>query len=278
MRSGASPKLAAYAYRGGRVVEYLDQHLYEVALHAYKLASRLKPHAKYAVALAALLHDTGKALNAYQECWLASNRGECLYTGHEYFSALAATTLVKPESVPEEVARNAAENLECSVEEAREGLAKAVAQAVLLHHQAMGHPLDRLEKLLETLGGRAKALSYAEALATTIEEASRKLAAELGAEYLRVHASANTIRELNALLKVLLSTRDATAMLEKLVEKTALTLESGFEEKLILLAKLATGLTIAADSYTAERYRAEQSRSPLPATVKKLLEHYTQFI
>jgi len=276
MRSGASHRLAAYAYRDGRVVEYLDQHLYEVALTAYKLASRLKPYAKYAVALTALLHDTGKALNAYQECWLVGKHGECLYTGHEYFSALAATTLVKPESVPEEVAHSAAENLGCTVDDARRGLAKAVVQAVLLHHQAMGHPRDRLEKLLETIGGKAPALSYAEALATTVEKASRKLATALSADYLHVQASTNTIRELNAQLKALLSARDADKALEALRDRVALMLESRFEEKLILLAKLAAGLTIAADSHTAEKQRSDLSRSQLSVIIERLLDHYTQ--
>ena len=267
MSSGLS-SLHAYAHRGGRdivVVERLAKHLEEGAYYAYTMARVKSVELGKAALLAGLLHDVGKALKLYQQCMLVGQGGECLYTAHEVASALIAEKILRDLHVIDHVHKG------------------YVLWAVLYHHQAMGSPLKRLDRLVKSvksvdtemfsvdnrLGNEiANAI---ESLCQRVDPGVRDVVEDLkravkdldwytlGVEVAKVFSNLDK-------MVVEHVWRDVVKQVSRHVRMVELRDE--------LLCRVLTGIVILSDIYTASRSRADRERHLLASC----LERYLRFL
>jgi len=273
------PSLAAFAYRDGRVVEYLGQHLCEVAAHVYPLVKRRRASVAFVAVASGLLHDLGKSLELYQRCELSNEDLSCLYTGHEVISALMVLELADPKSIPGEVVEDAAQLLGCSEDEARSTIVKLVARAVLFHHQAMGNPLERLGGLV-SMARRVKGPVHAVAMIRGEARSELSSAIECLRSLTRLQLGLDfdwgRLGEVEEVIKRGLASPAAPSnpIIRRLREAFELRLTGDYEYVALSVAKLAAGCTIASDLYVSATRRGTAQRTRRSPLVESLEAFY----
>jgi len=256
--------LHAYAYRN-RVVERLAKHLEKSAYCAYTMARVKSVELGRAAILAGLLHDVGKALKLYQQCMLVSQRGECLYTAHEVASALIAKKILRDLHTIDSVYRG------------------CILWATLYHHQAMGSPLERLDRLVKSVKSVSTEMfsidnRLGDEITNAIENLYQRVDPEIRdvVEYLK-----HVVKDLDwhalgiEVAKVLsnLSVMSVERVWEDILERVFRHIEV-VELRDELLCRVLTGIIILSDIYTASRTRADGKRHLLASC----LERYLRFL
>ena len=238
-----SNRLAASAYKN-RVIEYLDKHLAGVAAKAFDLLKRKGVSLAFIGSVAALLHDIGKSLDPYQSCLI--NHGDaCSYVAHEVFSAVMTHKLFEifPDLIPDEVLRGLGKDFGIG----RGDVVKIVMIPVLLHHQAMGDPLERLDRFIKRYSGRieiGKELVYA--IRVAVEEFSNEAGVKLSIELSEDH-----VNELERTINDFVYMRRNNPL--KAVEVLRPPQDSDYS--CTALVKLVTGVLIISDLHVARRSR-----------------------
>ncbi len=242
-----SRSLAAFAFKD-QVVEYLDKHLVEVAVEAFELLKRKSFSLAFIGSLAALLHDIGKSLSIYQSC-LISHENVCSYVAHEVFSAVIINKLFEifPNLIPDKVLNELCKDFGID----RGDVVKMVMIPVLLHHQAMGDPLERLDRFIKKYGDR---IEISKELVHTMREAVEEFSNRTGVE-LGMKLSENHVNELEKAVNHFVKTCRKLEALEIFRPPR----DPDYSRK--TLAKLITGVLIICDLRVAKRNRPS---TPLP--------------
>jgi len=241
---------------------------------------RKRISAAFAAVASGLLHDLGKSLDLYQRCELFNDRDlSCLYTGHEVISALMVLELADPASIPGEVVEDAAQLLGCSEDEARSTIVKLVARAVLLHHQAMGDPLERLGGLVR-MARRVKGPMHAAAMIrgeawSELSSAIECLRNRTGLQ-LRLAFDWGRLGEVEEVIRRGLTSPAAPSnpVVQRLREAFKLRLTGDYGYIALSVAKLAAGYTIASDLYVSAVRRGTAQRTPRSPLVENLEAFY----
>ncbi len=270
--STASPRIAAFATIS-QVVEPLDTHLALTSINAYTVARAYTPQLGVHALLAGLLHDLGKILRLYQgqgehKCLPSkANPQQCSYTGHEVFSAILVAQLLK--------------NTKTLSQEDK----RIIVYAVLAHHQYMGTPIERLEKLLrkleelrlldkkrmEPVSLLEPAIDVSQLLRNTIQQLRREKLLEESVEAVRaveeVEEEAKHLSNPAPILGTLIETIEPENTLRKLLGELSPTSMDTREER--VKARILAGILIASDNYTA----AINRRGTVPRHFKTYIEY-----
>ncbi len=255
-------KLAAFAYREGdevKVVEYLEDHLADVAIRTYLQIVRNNHCIAYLGLLAGLLHDVGKALEIYQRCTRyhkEDSKASCSYLAHEVFSAIIANEILDHIHVPRNIIEDVAAMLKCGIEEVWSYTKKIIVQAVLSHHQAMGLPIDRLYNFKESIGRVPRNLFRIRVeLADTLRDAVSKVSKILGIE-VEVELDVDAVRKLDEeVMNIIGRPSEASQKLQQLASLAG--------HRHLAIARFLTGCVILADIHTACTVRGERGRRSL---------------
>lgn len=263
-------ELGAFCYRDGRIAELLEEHLREVSIHVYLLVATKRPYVRFIGVLSGLFHDVGKALNVYQCCLLYDNKTRaCKYTGHEVFSALLASSMLKPDGISEGIAADMAKTLGCSESDAKRSVVRVLTLAVLYHHQAMGDFWERLDAFLNGVRSfGVSSISVDRRIAGVVERVLEDVMSNLGLSHLSVDIDSKGVSEAEKVINEAIRARSINIIADDLGSKLRTTPE-GLERKLLLLSKFITGCLIASDIYVAGLKRGGGDR-PLHQHLSKM--------
>lgn len=277
-------RLAAFAYRGRPPVEYLDQHLYEVSIHVYPFLLRKRISIKFAGVLAGVLHDIGKAVDAYQKCLLYDPETHaCSYAGHEVFSALLATKIVDVDSIPIDVVRDLAEFLSCSEDEARRALMNIVIVSIMSHHQAMGSIHDRFWSFAYRVAKRRelKSVVIDRAIVKVVERALGEARRALRESYLYVEFDPRGVDYVEKLCSDAVK-RGPRELVDRVLSEIKGSLaprySESFGEKMVLVERFVTGCLIAADIYVAGVHREGALDRPMHRYLERMYRYYSRYL